>query len=211
MAAESTESSDRSMGIQLLLELGASRPELLLTGKALTDQGRVVTVMLEAGWSREQLRHVITHRPLPDPIRTTVGAIVAARLRAAQAYPPPATTAAEPNEAPGWDDVRPHPTAASSAAHSVGDALAYRALVECAGCGVPATAPGEDLCPACLGWPSCGTFTGPTPRRARPDGDGRCTACASTQPNEPEGATRDRHPPRTVADRGRAVRAPFCP
>jgi hypothetical protein len=33
-------------GIRLLLEIGASRPELLLTGKALTDQGRVVTV----GW-----------------------------------------------------------------------------------------------------------------------------------------------------------------
>ncbi|MEV5010053.1 hypothetical protein [Streptomyces sp. NPDC055692] len=80
-------------GIGLLLELGAARPELLLTGQALTDQGRVVTVMLESGWSREQLRHVIAARPLPNPVRTTVGAIIAARLRAAQAYPPPAVAA----------------------------------------------------------------------------------------------------------------------
>ncbi|WP_405772655.1 hypothetical protein OHU34_44160 (plasmid) [Streptomyces sp. NBC_00080] len=52
-------------GIRLLLELAAARPELLLTGQALTDQGRVVTVMLESGWSREQLLHVIAARPLP--------------------------------------------------------------------------------------------------------------------------------------------------
>ncbi|MFD5074526.1 hypothetical protein [Streptomyces sp. NPDC058371] len=55
-------------GIQLLLELAAARPELLLTGQALTDQGRVVTVMLESGWSREQLLHVIAARP-PCPTR----------------------------------------------------------------------------------------------------------------------------------------------
>lgn len=68
-------------GIQLLLEIGASRPDLLLTGKVLTDQGRVATVMLESGWSSEQLRHVITDRPLPHPVRTSVGTIIAARHR----------------------------------------------------------------------------------------------------------------------------------
>ncbi|MDQ1051861.1 hypothetical protein [Streptomyces sp. V4I2] len=171
-------------GIQLLLEIGASRPELLLTGKVLTDQGRVATVMLEAGWSSEQLRHVITDRPLPQPVRTSVGAIIAARLRAAQAYPPPATLDrthhrgdAVEDESPAWPSAERSSTA--SAARSVTEALTYRALVECAGCGVPATAPGEDLCPACLGWPLCRTCPGPTPRRARPDGDGRCTTCAT--------------------------------
>ncbi|MFF4517384.1 hypothetical protein [Streptomyces mirabilis] len=171
-------------GIQLLLEIGASRPELLLTGTVLTDQGRVVTVMMEAGWSSEQLRHVITDRPLPNPVRTTVGAIIAARLRAAQAYPPPATVESHhprgdvrEDEPPAWP-VTERPSTAS-AARTVTEALTYRALVECAGCGVPATAPGEDLCPACLGWPLCRTCPGPTPRRAHPDGDGRCTTCAS--------------------------------
>ncbi|MFC8833372.1 hypothetical protein ACFT8V_09265 [Streptomyces griseoincarnatus] len=174
-------------GILLLLELGAARPELLLTGQALTDQGRVVTVMLESGWSREQLRHVIGARPLPHPVRTTVGAIIAARLRAAQAYPPPAI-AADRHDTPAWD-VPPPQSTSSAAARSVSEALTYRALVECAGCGVPGTAPGEDLCPACLGWPPCRTCPGPTPRRAHPDGDGRCTTCASALTDQPEGSS----------------------
>ncbi|MER6030668.1 hypothetical protein [Streptomyces sp. NPDC001851] len=174
-------------GIRLLLELGAARPELLLTGQALTDQGRVVTVMLEAGWSREQLRHVIAARPLPNPVRTTVGAIIAARLRAAQAYPPPAI-AADHHDAPAvWDAAPPQPMTGSAAARTVSEALTHRALAECAGCGVPGTAPGEDLCPACLGWPQCRTCPGPTPRRAHPDGDGRCTTCASALTDQPEG------------------------
>jgi hypothetical protein len=171
-------------GIQLLLEIGASRPDLLLTGKVLTDQGRAATVMLESGWSSEQLRHVITDRPLPHPVRTTVGAIIAARLRAAQAYPPPATLDSRHHrgdateDAPqGWPSAERSSTA--SAARTVAEALTYRALVECAGCGAPATAPGEDLCPACLGWPPCRTCSGPTPRRAHPEGDGRCRTCAS--------------------------------
>ncbi|WP_327232296.1 hypothetical protein [Streptomyces murinus] len=172
-------------GILMLLELGAARPELLLTGQTLTDQGRVVTVMLEAGWSREQLQHVIAARPLPHPVRTTVGATIAARLRTAQAYPPPAV-AASCDSPPSRATLPPQPTT-SAAARTVSEALAYRALVECTGCGVPRTAPGEDLCPACLHWPLCRTCPGPTPRRARPDSDGRCTTCASVPVGELEG------------------------
>ncbi|MGW6214330.1 hypothetical protein [Streptomyces sp. NPDC055109] len=168
-------------GIRLLLEIGASRPDLLLTGKPLTDQGRVATVMLEAGWSCEQLRHVITDRPLPQPVRTSVGAIVAARLRAAHAYPPPSTTAAHDYTPAGFpfDEMATEVRATGAAARTVTEALTYRALTECAGCGVPTTAPGQDLCPACLGWPMCRTCPGPTRRRAHPDSDGRCTTCAS--------------------------------
>ncbi|MFJ3309683.1 hypothetical protein ACIPSA_43110 [Streptomyces sp. NPDC086549] len=173
-------------GIRLLLDLGAARPELLLTGQALTDQGRVVTVMLESGWRAEQLRHVIAARPLPHPVRTSVGAIIAARLRAAQAYSPP-TRAADHHDQPVWDDPPPQPVTGSAAARTVSEALTYRALTECAGCGVPGTAPGEDLCPACLGWPFCRTCPGPTPRRAHPDCDGRCTTCASALTAQPEG------------------------
>jgi hypothetical protein len=175
-------------GIRLLLKIGAARPELLLTGQTLTDQGRVVTLMLEAGWSRDQLRHVIAARPLPNPVRTTVGAIIAARLRAAQAYPPPAP-AADHHDTPAWDDPPPQPVTGSAAARSVSEALTYRALVECAGCGHPGTAPGEDCCPACLGWPLCRTCPGPTPRRAHPADDGRCTTCASTLTDQPEGSS----------------------
>ncbi|MFF9213245.1 MULTISPECIES: hypothetical protein [unclassified Streptomyces] len=174
-------------GIRLLLDLGAARPELLLTGQAQTDQGCVVTVMLEAGWNAEQLRHVIADRPLLNPVRTTVGAIIAARLRAAQAYPPPAT-AADHHDQPVWDGPPLQPMTGSAAARTVSEALTYRALTECAGCGHPATAPGEDLCPACLGWPLCRTCPGPTPRRAHPAGDGRCTTCTTASPRSAEGS-----------------------
>ncbi|MFK0127135.1 hypothetical protein ACIQSP_27975 [Streptomyces nigra] len=171
-------------GIRLLLEIGASRPELLLTGPALTDQGRVATVMLQAGWSPEQLHHVITGRPLPNLVRTSIGAIIAARLRAAQAYPPPTTVTAAVRHETVPPDARfvaaTGPRSTTAVDRSVTDALAYRALVECTGCGVPATAPGADLCPSCLGWPLCRTCPGPTRKRAHPDGDGRCTTCAST-------------------------------
>ncbi|MFF3617268.1 hypothetical protein [Streptomyces sp. NPDC002580] len=180
-------------GIRLLLEIAGSRPQLLLTGKALTDQGRVVTVMMEAGWSSEQLRHVITDRPLPNPVHTTVGAIIAARLRAAQAYPPPPSPDSKHHRGDVLQDeppARPAPVRAmASAARTVTEALTYRALVECAGCGAPGTVPGEDLCPACLGWPPCRTCSGPTPRRAHPQGDGRCTACATASTNLLQGST----------------------
>ncbi|MFE1437115.1 hypothetical protein [Streptomyces sp. NPDC058739] len=179
-------------GIRLLLELGAEYPEFLLTGQTLTDQGRVVTVMLEAGWSREHLLHVIAGRPLPQPVRTSVGAIIAARLRAAQAYPPPAHPEHGHHHEHAFADAPPTSPAAgrlSAAARTVSEALAYRALAECAGCGAPATAPGEDLCPACLDWPPCRTCPGPTPRRAHPVGDGRCTTCTTATAHLPDDAS----------------------
>lgn len=155
-------------GARLLLAVAAEHPELLLTGQALDDQGRVATRLLDAGWTPPQLWHVIAGRPLPRPVRTTVSAIVAARLRAAEAAIPPSHAAELPvPEAP--------------AGRPVTEALTYRALVECTGCGKPGTAHGEDLCPACLQWPVCTSCTGPTPRRAHPSADGRCTVCATEE------------------------------
>ncbi|HET6856137.1 MAG TPA: hypothetical protein VFH94_03450 [Streptomyces sp.] len=170
-------------GIRLLLEIGASRPELLLTGRALTDQGRVASVMMDAGWSPAQLRRLIAGRPLPAPVRTSVGAIIAARLRAARAYPParPADHH-DQHERPATAPAVRSSTAA--AARTVSQALTRRVLVECAGCGRPGTVPGEDLCPSCLDWPLCHTCCGPTPRRAHPQGDGRCTTCALADDSE---------------------------
>ncbi|MGI5380691.1 hypothetical protein ACQEV2_42195 [Streptomyces sp. CA-251387] len=177
--------TDLEPGVRLLLAIGAQRPELLLTDQVLAEQGRTISAMLDAGWTCEQLQHVISGRPLPHPVRTTVGAIIAARLRAVQAYPPPATVA-DHHDTPAWDAPPLQPTS-SAAARTVSEALTYRALVECAGCGVPGTARGEDLCPACLGWSRCRTCPGPTPRRAHPDGDGRCATCASTLTDQLEG------------------------
>ncbi|MEV6758416.1 hypothetical protein [Streptomyces sp. NPDC051214] len=161
-----------SPGERLLLTIGAEHPELLLTGQVLTDQGAVVQDLLSTGWTAEQLRHIITSRPLPDPLRHTVGAIIAARLRTAQATTPPDRAATEP-------PTDPHTPPDDTATRTVNAALTHRVLVECCGCGSPSRAPGQDLCPACLNWPACTACTGPTPRRADPAGDGLCTLCAT--------------------------------
>lgn len=76
-------------GVELLLAIGAEHPEFLLTGKPLRDQGLLVAGMLAEGWEPEHLRQVVVGRPLPSPIRTTIGAIVSSRLRAALAGPVP--------------------------------------------------------------------------------------------------------------------------
>ncbi|MEU9578821.1 helix-turn-helix domain-containing protein [Streptomyces chilikensis] len=79
----------RNPGVDLLLAIGYEKPEFLLTGKTLHDQGLQVAGMLMEGWTPQQLRHVIAGRPLPDPIRTSVGAIVASRLGQALSGPTP--------------------------------------------------------------------------------------------------------------------------
>ncbi|MDG4857061.1 hypothetical protein P8605_02620 [Streptomyces sp. T-3] len=166
------DASRSSPGVQLLLSIGARRPELLLTGRALQDQGAVAAGLLRDGWTPEQLEHLVADRPLPEPVRTSVGAIVAARLQAARNTPPPFTAAAAPTPPDGPRDAEQ-----TAAGRSVTEAVTFRALVECAGCGTPGRAPGEDLCPACLNWPLCTTCTGPTPRRAHPTGNGACASC----------------------------------
>jgi hypothetical protein len=79
----------RNEGVDLLLAIGAEKPEFLLTGTTLRDQGLTVLGMLDVGWTAEQLWQVIAGRPLPDPIRTSVGAVVSSRLRAALSSPVP--------------------------------------------------------------------------------------------------------------------------
>jgi len=81
----------RNPGVDLLLAIGAEKPEFLLTGKTLQDQGLTVAGMLLDGWTPEQLRQVIAGRPLPDQITTTVGAVVSGRIRQALSGPVPET------------------------------------------------------------------------------------------------------------------------
>ncbi|MFJ6069080.1 helix-turn-helix domain-containing protein [Streptomyces tendae] len=84
----------RNPGVDLLLAIGNEKPEFLLTGKTLADQGLAVAGMLLEGWTPEQLRQVIAGRPLPDQITTTVGAIVSARLKQALTGPAPSNVSA---------------------------------------------------------------------------------------------------------------------
>lgn len=99
----------RNPGVDLLLSIGADRPEFLLTGKTLQDQGMAVAGMLLEGWTAEQLRQVIAGRPLPDQVTTTVGAIVSGRLRQALTAPAPGTVRESSWTSVGVDTVPREP------------------------------------------------------------------------------------------------------
>ncbi|MFF3606863.1 hypothetical protein [Streptomyces sp. NPDC002463] len=68
-------------GVEVLRAV-AEAPEWTIThADSLRDQGMVVTGMLESGFTAQEIRHVLLSKPLPQPVRTTAGAIVARRLR----------------------------------------------------------------------------------------------------------------------------------
>lgn len=134
----------RNPGVDLLLAIGADKPEFLLTGKTLQDQGMAVAGMLVTGWTPEQIRQVIAGRKLPDQITSTVGAIVAGRLRQALSGPAPSTA----SSFGGWSsrEDKPTPTPAAWSAETVAP---RKGVGECEGnhgmCGRP-TDPGSLLC-----------------------------------------------------------------
>lgn len=164
-------------GVELLLEIAAADPAYLLTGQTLVDQGRMVTGLLASGWPQECVRQVIAGRPLPQPLTRTVGAVVAARLRAAARVPAPpaAGRVALPTQGGPADIQQPEAPERSStlaAARPVAEAFARRVFPECAGCGRPVV-PGRERCAACLGWPECEAGCG-----LRVEDGGRCPTCA---------------------------------
>lgn len=175
----------RTPGVELLLHIGAQHPGYLLTGPTLVDQGAVVTRMLAAGWTRGQLRDVIT-RPLPKEITTSVGAIVAHRLREATAAGPPmafgAVAVADDavQGAPAWDATAgPGPAEGWTQTPPAFGAHDVPVHVECegqdGGCGRPVR-PGYHLCTDCLGFPVCACGTG---RYDPGQGEDRCRDCRS--------------------------------
>lgn len=68
----------RTPGVDLLVGLGGQRPELLLTGKVLEDQGRMVDGLLLSDWPRDLILTALL-RPLPENTRS-VGAVISQRL-----------------------------------------------------------------------------------------------------------------------------------
>lgn len=88
---DGSSAAERNPGIDLLLAIGAEKPELLLTGKTLHDQGMTLAGMLMAGWTEAQLYQVVAGRPLPQQVTTSVGSIIAKRIKDALAGPPPAS------------------------------------------------------------------------------------------------------------------------
>lgn len=145
-------------GVSLLLAIGAEKPELLLTGKTLKDQGLTVAGMLLEGWTEQQLWQVIAGRPLPKPVKTTVGGVIAGRLRDAMAAPPPSSI---PSQARSDFQQAGGPTPTPA---SYQEKLARAATLpdsECVGkdgmCGKPVPA-GNNLCRSCSGQPAHAPF-----------------------------------------------------
>ncbi|MFD3442371.1 hypothetical protein ACFWU3_33320 [Streptomyces sp. NPDC058685] len=175
--------------MRLLERIGAANPPLRLTGTDLHTVGALVDRLLHDGWSAQQIEHTLAW-PLPREVYTSVAAVLAARLRALGTSPgrdsalsgawcPDAArdTAGAPSglqrRADGPDLPQPGATAPP---------VVFGVLVECGDCGRPGTVTGTGLCPACLDWPACRSCAGPTPRRADPAGDGRCSACTEHNP-----------------------------
>ncbi|MDT0347559.1 hypothetical protein [Streptomyces litchfieldiae] len=80
---------EKTSGVLLLLDIGRERPEFAVWGQTLVDQGRIITGMRDAGWTRAQIMQIVTGQPLPKEIHTSVGAIIAGRLKAAAKVGPP--------------------------------------------------------------------------------------------------------------------------
>ncbi|MGA4960265.1 helix-turn-helix domain-containing protein [Streptomyces lavendulocolor] len=133
-------------GMTLLLAIAARRPEFLLTGKPLQDQAAVVNDLLAAGWTQKQVFQVVAGRPLPQPVRTSVGAVVASRLREAQRSPSPSAVPAQMQRAPEGETPTPDSWPEKRAR------TARLAAVECVGmdgmCGRPTEA-GSQFCRSC--------------------------------------------------------------
>ncbi|MEU5426868.1 hypothetical protein AB0H73_14860 [Streptomyces olivoreticuli] len=177
-------------GVELLLAIGAQQPEFLLSGRTLADQGLAVTGMLAEGWLPDHLRQIIAGRPLPVPVRTTVGAVVASRLRAAMAGPAPSRAPRLPQQraadwgyAPG-PAATPSPPSWTEQHDALEAAAAGRGpLRDCDGDGglcQRLAIRGEAMCGEHLGWELCPQCAA---RRVEP-GVTVCDYCKDTPDTE---------------------------
>ncbi|MFF0698412.1 helix-turn-helix domain-containing protein [Streptomyces tendae] len=82
------EEIQRTEGVRLLQALGQERPELTLAGKVLADQGVVVDELFSRGWEVEALWPWLA-RPLPSPLKKSVAAVIAGRLKELLVTPVP--------------------------------------------------------------------------------------------------------------------------
>ncbi|MZE55026.1 hypothetical protein GTY86_27865 [Streptomyces sp. SID5770] len=172
---------DLTPGVEVLRAIAAEAPEWTITHAAsLRDQGRTATGMLDAGFSPQEIRHAILARPLPQPLRTTVAAVVSRRLRDLIAVGPSAGVQPIPAQqssgtydpfrrATDCQDDEPTPTPASWAerraqmAAEDGGQGRYRPCASGDGMTCPHDAlPGRDLCASCLGGerPTCANGCG---------------------------------------------------
>lgn len=180
----------RTEGVNLLLGIGHHRPELLVTGKVLSDQGLMIDGLLASGWTRELLVPALL-RPLPPGTRS-VGAVIARRVRdlvatpVPQAMPMPTPRSEGAGAGPGgWEQygqskAQQHQTVPNREPH-LGSGTYHGSADtrwdDCANCDLPIFTPtSTDVCAKCLGWPVCGDCN----RRVAPGA--ACSACFKMPP-----------------------------
>ncbi|MFF4902305.1 helix-turn-helix domain-containing protein [Streptomyces sp. NPDC001068] len=157
---------ERTPGVDLLLGLGHERPELLLTGKVLQDQGRAVDGLLLDDFPRDLILTVLL-RPLPTDTRS-VGAVIARRLSDLASTPVPRRAVMpaprDPENAPGYweryEEIKNssvwQPDAMMPGEDVDGMLLRRTRFSDCKECRDPITTPtGTDRCVKCEGWPRC--------------------------------------------------------
>lgn len=157
-------------GVNVLRAIAAEAPEWRINhAKTLEDQGTTVTKMLAVGFTPQEIRHAIVSVPLPQPVRTTVGAVIGGRLANLRAAGPSAGILLIPAQHTGYDDVygvrtedtvHIPPSWREQQARLDADVAGQGRHRLCAGddgmCGQLAVA-GADLCGVCLGGeqPTC--------------------------------------------------------
>ncbi|MEU9497014.1 hypothetical protein AB0D73_35295 [Streptomyces sp. NPDC048215] len=155
---------DTSPGVRLLMDAAdnALRTDLL-RGTAMRDQGLAVAGLLEAGYSAKLLHEVIAH-PMPDPVTTSLSAVIAGRLRKLAQMPVPGAVpqqAVAPTGATDisrWQDSTPTPPRWEEQADRLRRGVEM--MTPCDGCEAAGrfdvlAVVGETMCAACLGWPTC--------------------------------------------------------
>ncbi|MFH8628008.1 hypothetical protein ACH4A8_40005 [Streptomyces vietnamensis] len=159
-------------GVEVLRAVAAEAPQWTIThADSLRDQGLVATGMLDSGFTAQEIRHALLSKPLPQPVRTTVGAVVARRLRdliavgpAAGARPIPVQQTGDPEAGcrePEIRDATPVPAALADKRAQLDAEIAgvgrHRPCAGDEGLCPRLALPGTDLCSACLGGeqPSC--------------------------------------------------------
>jgi len=187
---------DLTPGVRVLRAIAAEAPAWTIThAETLRDQGLAVTGMLASGFTAQEIRHALLSRPLPQPLLTTVGAIVARRLRDLLAVGPAAAVPPIPAQPANTYDLTQGPgTRRDPVETPTPDAWADKHAqleAEVAGAGrhrpcagddgmCPRLAlPGEELCALCLGGeqPVCADGCG----RGVVMAGMRCIACSAAE------------------------------
>ncbi|MFF5938998.1 hypothetical protein [Streptomyces sp. NPDC012508] len=168
---------DLTPGVEVLRAVAAEAPEWAIThADSLRDQGLVVTGMLEIGFTAQEVRHALVSKPLPRPLRATVGAVVARRLRDLIAIGPAMGVRPIPAQSTGGSTPAGHELKDRDETPAPASWAEQRARLEAEVSGVgrhrpcagdegmcPRLAlPGMDLCSVCLGGeqPTCAVGCG---------------------------------------------------